>query len=82
MTSNSFTAEGHPGRNEGLSLLATVSQRIAEFRASWRQHSQLKRLCAQFEAMDDRLLRDIGLDEVEIARLRSGERFQPSCMQL
>jgi len=71
---------GHLGHEE--SLFGSLAQRIADFRATFRKRAEVNRLCDRLETMDDRMLLDIGISEVDIARLRSGERFIPSHVQM
>lgn len=66
----------------GHSLLAPLAQRIAEAWAAHRERVAVRRLCDRLELMDDRMLLDIGVSETDIARLRSGERFVPSPVQM
>ena len=79
MATHAITA-GHVGQNE--TLLGSLVQRLADFRAGLRKRGDLNRLYDRLEAMDDRMLLDIGVSEVDIVRIRSGERFIPSHVQM
>ncbi len=81
MTSTGIAAEGNLARTQEPSLAAVGTSYVATLRAEWQRRAKMRRMCAQLEALDDRLLLDIGLDEADIARLRSGEPFAPSLLQ-
>ena len=81
MNSTIITAEGHLDCGQQATFVGAALRRLADIRSSLRHRSQVRGLCRQLESMDDRLLRDIGLDESDIARLRAGERFVPSLVQ-
>ena len=55
------------------SIGTIVSGTILALRAAVKKRADARRRRDQFAAMDDRLLRDIGLSEADIAALRAGD---------
>lgn len=74
MSSQTMTAVTHGEASRGASLFSL----FADWRAARARKAATRVLCGKLEAMDDRLLLDIGMSEVEIARLRCGDKFVPT----
>ena len=82
MTTSSMASAEHLASGQSTSILSALALRLAEVRAHLKHRRDARRLTDQLQAMDDRLLVDIGLTEDDIARLRAGERFLPSLYQI
>lgn len=82
MTTSSMASTGQIESGETTSILSALALRLAEVRVQLKQRKDARRLTDQLQALDDRLLLDIGLTEGDIVRLRAGERFSPSLYQL
>ena len=80
----STDAVSHSGR-EGLSyagtLLASLSASLRRLGASLRAGLDQRRLRHNLAELDPTLLRDIGVAEDEIARIRASEPFTPRTWQ-
>lgn len=73
MSTHTMTS-AHTETVQGLSLLTI----LADWRAARARKAATRALCDKLESLDDRMLLDIGMSEVEIARLRSGDKFVPT----
>ncbi len=81
MSAPMMTAGTHVGdhaHGHGISLLTI----IADWRAARARRAEARRLCEQLDAMDDRMLLDIGMSENDIARLRNGDQFVPTLVRM
>ena len=81
MSTSTMLSQSHLATRSDTSLLSSIALRMGELRTAMRRRSAAHRLWNKLQALDDRMLLDIGLDETDIARLRSGERFVPMLVQ-
>ena len=73
-----LTAHGEPSKpKKTYSLVQLLSRPFAKGLAALRRSAAERRLRDQLAGMDDALLRDIGIAEDEIYRIRARERFTP-----
>ena len=78
MNAGSHT-DSHSQTGHGLFSLFPA---LVNWRAARARRVEARRLCEQFESMDDHMLLDIGMSENDIARLRSGDQFVPTLVRM
>lgn len=80
MSTSVITVAGHAGQGQG-SLLSNIGQRFSAWLDGRARRAEARRVREQIASMDDRMLLDIGLDEGDIARIRSGDQFVPTLVR-